>query len=75
MVYPYPLLGLKEEVIVPIVASVASVAFSGSDSNHLSRIFDAGAVINSRNAGASCPNVCTEKENWDPVLNANFNVK
>ncbi len=51
----YPLPALYGEDIAPIVASVASVAFKGSDSNHLSRIFEAGAVINSRNGGKSCP--------------------
>ncbi len=51
----YPLSALYGDVIAPMVASVARVAFNGSDSNHLSRIFDAGAVMNSRKAGVSFP--------------------
>lgn len=37
----HPLPGLLGLVMAPITASVASVAFSGSDSNHRLRIYDA----------------------------------
>ncbi len=43
----YPVPGVLGPDMVPMRASVASVAFRGSDSNHLSKIFPADPVSSS----------------------------
>ena len=53
--HTHPLPGVLGPAIAPITASVARVALRGSDSNHLSRILVAGAVISSQKFGRTGP--------------------
>ena len=53
--HTHPLPGVLGPAIAPITASVAKVALRGSDSNHLSRILVAGAVISSQKFGRTGP--------------------